>query len=138
MNKPKVIVTRTQFENEMDRLREVSDLVVIDSPNPPTSDELKENFPYKVIHLEGCEADDVIGTLVERTQEFGNYEPVMIVSADKDFIQLHKYDNVDQYSYVTRKEVSDPNPRLYLQTQISLNLYLRNLMTYGHKTLKCN
>ena len=33
-------------------------------------EEIKENFPYKVVHIEGCEADDVIGTLVEQTQEF--------------------------------------------------------------------
>lgn len=81
-------------------------------------EELLEFFPYKGLKIDNCEADDIIGALVEYTQEIGNYEPVMIVSADKDFIQLHKYDNVDQYSYVTRKEVSDPNPRLYLQTQI--------------------
>ena len=44
MNKPKVVVTRTQFENEMERLREVSELVVIDSPNPPSKEELKEKI----------------------------------------------------------------------------------------------
>ena len=44
MNKPKVVVTRTQFENEMERLRAVSDLVVIDSPNPPSKEELKEKI----------------------------------------------------------------------------------------------
>jgi len=44
MNKPKVVVTRTQFENEMDRLKEVSDLIVIDSPQPPTKEELKEKI----------------------------------------------------------------------------------------------
>lgn len=81
-------------------------------------EELLEFFPYKGLKIDNCEADDIIGTLVEYTHELGNYEPVMIVSADKDFIQLHKYGNVDQYSYVTRKEVKDPNPRLYLQTQI--------------------
>lgn len=81
-------------------------------------EELLEFFPYKGLKFDNCEADDIIGTLVEYTQELGNYEPVMIVSADKDFIQLQKYDNVDQYSYVTKKAVKDPNPRLYLQTQI--------------------
>ena len=71
-------------------------------------------MPYKHIEVHGAEADDIIATLVRQYPD----EKVMIVSGDKDFIQLHKYDNVDQYSYVTRKEVSDPNPRLYLQTQI--------------------
>ena len=81
-------------------------------------DEIKENFPYKVIHLEGCEADDVIGTLVERTQDFGNYEDVMIVSSDGDFKQLQRYDNVKQFSPMMKKFVVDDNPRLNLQEKI--------------------
>jgi len=81
-------------------------------------DELRENFPYKVIHLEGCEADDVIGTLVERTQEFGNYEPVMIVSSDHDFKQLQKFDNVSQFSPMTKKLVEEGHPRQNLKLKI--------------------
>jgi hypothetical protein len=77
-------------------------------------EEIKENFPYKVIHLEHIEADDVIATLVKETQEFGKNEPVMIISSDKDFIQLHKYKNVKQFSPIQKKVVSDPNPHLYL------------------------
>jgi 5'-3' exonuclease len=77
-------------------------------------EEIKENFPYKVIHLEHVEADDVIAILVKETQEFGKNEPVMIISSDKDFIQLHKYKNVKQFSPIQKKMVSDPNPHLYL------------------------
>ena len=36
-------------------------------------DEIKENFPYRVIHIDNSEADDIIGTMVEQTQEFGQY-----------------------------------------------------------------
>lgn len=77
-------------------------------------EEIKENFPYKVIHLEHVEADDVIAVLVKETQEFGKNEPVMIISSDKDFIQLHKYKNVKQFSPIQKKMVTDPNPHLYL------------------------
>lgn len=77
-------------------------------------EEIKENFPYKVIHLEHIEADDVIATLVKETQEFGKNEPVMIISSDKDFIQLHKYKNVKQFSPIQKKMVTDPNPHMYL------------------------
>ena len=80
--------------------------------------EIKENFPYKVIHLEGCEADDIIGTLVEHTQEFGNYEDVMIVSSDGDFKQLQRYDNVKQFSPMFKKFVVDDNPRVNLLDKI--------------------
>ena len=81
-------------------------------------EEIKENFPYKVVHVEGCEGDDIIGTLVEDSQEFGKNEPIMIIAADKDFIQLQKYSNVKQFSPLTKKFVTDPNPRLYLLNQI--------------------
>lgn len=81
-------------------------------------DEIKENFPYKVLHLEGCEADDIIGTMVEHTQEFGQFEEVMIVSSDKDFLQLQKFDNVRQWSHILKKEIKDDNPRLNLVDKI--------------------
>lgn len=81
-------------------------------------EEIRENMPYKVVHIEGCEADDVIGTLVENTNEFGNYEPVMIISADKDFAQLQRYDNVRQFSPLTKKFVVENHARLKLQEHI--------------------
>lgn len=81
-------------------------------------EEIRDNFPYKVIHLEGCEADDVIGTIVENTNEFGNYEPVMIISADKDFAQLQRFDHVAQFSPLTKKFIKEPNARLNLATHI--------------------
>ena len=81
-------------------------------------EELKENFPYNVLHIDKCEADDVIGALAINTQEFGEHEPVMIVSSDKDFIQLQKYKNVSQFSPIQKKQVTDPNPRTYLFNHI--------------------
>ena len=81
-------------------------------------DEIKENFPYKVIHIDKCEADDIIATMVEHTQQFGQYEEVMIVSSDHDFKQLQKYDNVKQFSPMTKKFVEETHPRQNLQLKI--------------------
>jgi hypothetical protein len=81
-------------------------------------DEIREHLPFKVVHLQGVEADDVIATLVEQTQGFGQHEPVMIVSADKDFIQLQRYGNVKQFSPMTKAQVKDSDPIRYLQEQI--------------------
>jgi hypothetical protein len=81
-------------------------------------EEIKENFPYHVVHIEGCEADDIIGTLVERTQDFGNFEDVMIVSSDGDFKQLQKYDNISQFSPLTKKFVEETHPRQNLKLKI--------------------
>jgi len=77
-------------------------------------EEIQANFPYKFVHIAGVEADDVIGTLVEQTQEFGKAEPVMIVSSDGDFIQLQKYKNVKQFSPIQKKVISNSNANLYL------------------------
>ena len=65
-------------------------------------DEIKENMHYPVVQADRAEADDVIATLVKSTQEFGQAEPVMIVSSDKDFFQLHRYSNVKQFSPMKR------------------------------------
>ena len=81
-------------------------------------DEIKANMPWKVIHQWGCEADDAIAEITKWTQEFGNYEKVMIVSADHDFKQLQKFDNVEQFSPMTKKLVKEDNPRLYQMEHI--------------------
>jgi len=69
-------------------------------------EDLKTHFKYKVIHVDRCEADDVIAVLAESTQEFGQHENVMIVSSDKDFKQLHQYDNIKQYSPMLKKLIT--------------------------------
>ena len=82
-------------------------------------EEIKENFPYKVLHLDGCEADDIIATIVEYTnEEFGAYEDIMIISGDKDFVQLQKYGNVSQFSPVQKKSLVEKNPRAFLMEHI--------------------
>jgi hypothetical protein len=81
-------------------------------------EEIQENFPYKVMHEDGCEADDVIAQLALETQEFGKHEPVMIVSADGDFKQLQVHKNVKQFSPLLKKFVVEPNPRTYLAEHI--------------------
>ncbi len=61
--------------------------------------ELTEWFPYKVIQVEGAEADDIIAVLVKDINE-----RTLILSSDKDFVQLHKF-NVRQYSPIQKKFV---------------------------------
>ena len=74
-------------------------------------EELKTVFPYKFVQVDGAEADDIIG-LLSRTES--RNEKVMIISSDKDFIQLHQYDNVYQWSPVTKKLVNGIEPHGYL------------------------
>jgi hypothetical protein len=62
-------------------------------------DELSQWFPYKLIQVEKAEADDIIGTLVGLLNE-----RTLILSSDKDFVQLHKF-NVRQYSPMQKRFV---------------------------------
>jgi hypothetical protein len=81
-------------------------------------EEIKENYPYKVVEHERCEADDIIAAICENTQEFGKHEPVLIVSSDKDFAQLQKYDNVSQYSPMKKSFIKEDHPRKQLMELI--------------------
>lgn len=82
-------------------------------------EEIKDNFPYKVIHIDKCEADDIIGTLVENSNEFGGTgEKIMIVSSDGDFKQLQKYNNVKQFSPLLKKLVVEEHPHTHLTDKV--------------------
>jgi len=82
-------------------------------------EELKEFFPYKVIQVETCEADDIIGVIThEEGTELNAGEPILVLSGDKDYIQLHKYANVKQYDPVRKRWISNSNPEKYLAEHI--------------------
>jgi 5'-3' exonuclease, N-terminal resolvase-like domain/T4 RNase H, C terminal len=78
-------------------------------------DDIRGHFPYKFVEVHGAEADDIIGTLAPR---FSSHEPVMIVSSDKDFVQLQKYPNVKQYNPMLNVYVTSKNPIRDLKEKI--------------------
>ena len=76
-------------------------------------EEIKQFLPYKVIELETAEADDIIAVLCRRIKE-----KILILSGDKDFIQLHN-ERIRQYNPVLNKFVGkDENPSLYIKEHI--------------------
>ena len=77
-------------------------------------DELRDNFPYKVIEVEGAEADDIIGVLTTHVRD----EEILILSSDKDFVQLQKYPNVTQYSPILKRYIKTDDPRKYVMEHI--------------------
>ena len=78
-------------------------------------EELKESSPYKVIDVDTAEADDIIATLAIRKS---SHERVMILSSDKDFAQLQKFSNIEQYSPILKKFISEPLPSVQLKQMI--------------------
>jgi len=77
-------------------------------------DEIKEVFPYKVLQVSGAEADDIIATIVKVVSKTPKlFENVLIMSGDKDFIQLQKHSFVKQYSPTLKKYVNGVDPHQY-------------------------
>jgi hypothetical protein len=82
--------------------------------------ELRDNFPYKVVDVEGAEADDIIGTLVPRHIM---HENILIISSDGDFLQLQMYNGrseftVKQYNPAQKKFIISENPIAELKEKI--------------------
>ena len=78
-------------------------------------EELKEYSPYKVIDVDTAEADDIIAVLAMRQSA---HEKVMILSSDKDFAQLQKFPNVEQFSPILKKFIKEPLPSVQLKQMI--------------------
>ena len=76
-------------------------------------DELRDNFPYRYMYVERCEADDIIAVLSKHIKE-----DILIISGDKDFQQLQSLDNVIQWSPNLNKEVVCQDPSLFLKEHI--------------------
>jgi hypothetical protein len=79
-------------------------------------DEIRRNLPYYVLQCKGAEADDVIASLVRLNRE--KMEPTLILSADKDFIQLHRFPFVKQYDPIRNRWIENENPVQYLREHI--------------------
>lgn len=71
--------------------------------------ELEDHFPYQVLKLDEVEADDIIGTLAIRANG-----PHLVVSNDKDFMQLQRIKGVEVYSPLKGEKIKCKNPDEYL------------------------
>ncbi len=78
-------------------------------------DEVKTHFPYKVVEVFGAEADDVISTLCKNKNP---QDKILILSGDKDFIQLQKYPGVVQYNPILKRFIKHENPYQYIKEHV--------------------
>lgn len=83
------------------KMRESStqDLMLLFELLGPIREEMKQYAPYKMIEVDGAEADDIVGVLGPRHASEG----VLIVATDGDFLQLQKYPGIKQYSPTKKK-----------------------------------
>lgn len=81
--------------------------------------EIKDNFPYRVIQVDHVEADDVIASLCMKFgSDLNNGNEILILSGDKDFVQLQKYGNVRQYDPIKKQDMVSSDPEMFLQRLI--------------------
>jgi hypothetical protein len=80
-------------------------------------DEIRNNFPYIVMEVSGAEADDIISALCKYSSDISD-EKILILSGDKDFIQLKKFPVVSQYNPLQKNFVKDINPIEYIAEHI--------------------
>lgn len=78
--------------------------------------ELQNTFPYKYIEVLGAEADDIIAVLARHFQETTK-EPTLILSSDKDFIQLSS-PGIKQWDPLRKRWLSNPNAKSFLVEHI--------------------
>lgn len=77
-------------------------------------EDLRDNFPYQVLWIDGLEADDIIASICHKYgRELGGF-PILILSSDKDFLQLQCYSNVEQYSTIQKRFLKEKNPKAYI------------------------
>ena len=83
--------------------------------------ELMQIFPYKVLHVDRAEGDDIIAVL---SMYFADNELVqvgldeipqrcLIISSDKDFKQLQVFKHVRQYAPIKETYLDEPDPQEY-------------------------
>jgi len=73
--------------------------------------EVTENFPFKNMRVDRCEADDIIATIAKN---FHQQEKILIVSSDKDFQQLQRFPNIYQFSPIHKDFLKCDNPQIHL------------------------
>lgn len=90
-------------------------------------EDLIQHFPWRVIEHPNGEGDDVIAVLTKWVVEtryvldglYESSEPVLIVSSDGDFIQLHPLGDVKQYNPMHKKWVTTKDEDFLIEKIIS-------------------
>ncbi len=78
------------------------------------AEEFAQHIPFNILKSRGAEADDLIGTAVDK---YSSEYPIMIVSRDGDFCQLHRK-GVRQYDPVSESYVECENAQYHLKEKL--------------------
>jgi hypothetical protein len=104
------------YKGSRKKNREASDLdwkLIFDTLTEMRED-IAKHFPWRVIHVDRAEADDVIAIMTKWLQDnqlvqeglMEETQKVLILSSDKDFKQLQLYPTVKQWSPMQKKYIT--------------------------------
>ena len=104
------------YKGSRKKNRDASDLdwkMIFDTLSEMRED-LAKYFPYKVLHVDEAEADDIIAVLTKWLQSnnlvkeglMEEPQKVLILSSDKDFKQLQLYPQVRQWAPMQKKYIT--------------------------------
>jgi hypothetical protein len=83
------------------------------------TEEVSENFPYKVVKILKCEGDDVIAIITRHIYKTELMSNILILSGDKDFQQLQRYAGIQQFDPVRKRWIKCNNPQRFLVEHIA-------------------
>jgi len=92
--------------------------------------DLQTLFPFPVLVVDSCEADDIIAVLC---QKYHSRETNLIISNDQDLLQLQRYQGVKQYSPMKKSFISSNNTIKELGEKV-----LRGDSGDGVPSIKCD
>lgn len=123
------------YKHNRKKERESSDIPwdLIKKHMAETLTDLKHYFPYKIISVQGAEADDIFAVVAQIIAPFNGKnsslldtddapEKTLMISSDKDISQLLVHPNIRQWS---------PNKKSYVKLEESTKMYLRRLILTG-------
>jgi 5'-3' exonuclease len=67
------------------------------------TDVIREAFPFKVVKVEGSEADDIAGTI---SLKYGNQRPIILVTSDHDWSQVLSHGNTQMWDPIKKEYCS--------------------------------
>ena len=113
---------RKSFYPEYKANRKLNDVIDWENEVFPLINEIidtvKSTLPFKTVRVAGAEGDDVIATLANNASG-----PVLIISEDKDFIQLLKKTNIILYRPIKKEFLSNISES-EIQSKLTLHILI--------------
>ena len=121
----KTVYPYYKINRKTNRAKMPFDWALVEASIKSIQRDMMESFPYTILKVDGCEADDIIATICKHVNGYDSAtgiqskaEEILILSADQDFLQLQAINGVKQWSTNTKKFLVESNPSKFLFDKI--------------------